>query len=294
MGEEQKAALRRLQRLHMKPLDIAAITQKRVEERLAREAARDAIKGTSTSYQQNQSLTFLKAHQFNETIRTVQDNADKLNPLRRLFASPGPLPLAQSATEPPVQLPDDKLSPSALKRREARRLREKNGNQDHGPPRRKRSRKNRSGGMESEADTAEHDEFNSAELEAASPTVHPPQFNGPEPISDTIEGFKNNFAVVQPSAHGRHSIQVSESSSSRLNPNIIDSLVGGDYSGYISLSSTNSSTSSNVLTVVNTAELALSHQRDYIIPQKKRAIEIVKTTVGLNLVQSTKESQATA
>jgi hypothetical protein len=289
-------------RLEMKPPDIAAITQKRVEERLAREAARTAKKGTSTSHQQNQNLTFFKAHRFNETIRNVQDNADKLGPLSRLFDSSGPLPLAK----PYVEVPDDKLSPSELKRREERRLREKNVNQDYQPPRKYRKgrresqsgrRGSQSGGMKFEEGTAENGNLvsvESAELEAASPTVHAPQFNGPESISDTIEDFNNNSAVVQPSPHGQHLIQVSESSSYYLNPNIIDSLVGGDYSGYTSLSSTNNSTSPNALTVVNTAELALSHQRDYITPQRKRAIQIVKTLVGVNFVQSTKESEATA
>lgn len=136
------------------------------------------------------------------------------------------------------------------------------------------------------------DSVDSAELEAASPTVHAPEFNGPESIS--VDGVNNNLGVVQlahqPSAHGEHSIKVPDSSSYHLSPNIIDSLAEGDYSAYTSLSSTSNSTSPNALTVVNTAELALSHQRDYIIPQRERAIDIVKTLVGANFVQATKET----
>lgn len=240
------------------------------------------------------SLMFFKAHNFNETIRTVQDNADRLNSLSPLLNSPGPLPLAQSASKP-VERPDEELSPSALKRRQERRLRENSVNRDRRSPRKNKERSQLSG-VKFETITAENlDSVDSEKLEAASPTVHAPEFNGPESISETVD---NNFGVVQPvhqpSVHGQHSIEVSQSSNYRLSQNAIDSLAGGDYSGYTSLSSTSNSTSPNALTVVNTAELALSHQRDYIIPQRKRAIEIVKTLIGANSVQATQESQATA
>jgi len=244
---------------------------------LTREAARDAR----------------KAHNFNETICTVQDNANILDSLRPLLNLPGPLPLAPSSTKLPVERPDDELSPSALKRRTERRLRENREGQDRRSPRRnrERSRESRSGDMTVTAGNGNLDSFDSAELEAASPIVHAPEFNGPESISETLAGLSSNFGVVQlaqPSAHGERSIKVSDSSGYHLSPNMIDSLVGGDYSAYTSLSSTSNSTSPNALTVVNTAELALSHQRDYIIPQRKRAIGIVKTLVGANFVQATK------
>ena len=55
---------------------------------------------------------------------TIQDNADRPDPFAPLLNSPGSLPLEQSAKEPSTEIPDDKLSPSALKRRQERRLRE--------------------------------------------------------------------------------------------------------------------------------------------------------------------------
>jgi hypothetical protein len=141
------------------------------------------------------------------------------------------------------------------------------------------------------------DSVNSAELEAASPTVHAHESNGPESISETIDVFNNNFGVVQ-SAHrfseqDKQSVKVPESPSYRLNSSIIDSCAGGDYSRYTSLSSASNSTSPNALAAVKTAELALSYQRDYGIPQRKRTIEIVKTLVDADSVQVAKERQAT-
>ena len=136
----------------------------------------------------------------------------------------------------------------------------------------------------------ELEEERELELLEACSTIQAPEFTGPEPISQTMD---DDFEIVQyhPSANGHGSVEVSESSIYRLNPYLIDSLVGGDYSEYTSSSSSiRNSTSPTALTVVNTAEQALSRQRDYIIPQRKRAIEIVKTLVEGNFVQATKET----
>lgn len=149
---------------------------------------------------------------------------------------------------------------------------------------------------EFEASTVDLDSARPADFEAASPTVHAPEFNGPSSIPDTIDVF-NNFGVQTangPWKHGQRSFTVSQSPSYSLDPNMIDSFAGGDYSRYTSLSSTSNSTPSNAVTAVRTAELAISYQRDYAIPQRKHAIEIVKNLVGANLVQDTKEGQATA
>jgi len=278
----------------IEPPDITTITQKRIEKRLAREAK----KGISMPCQRKESsLKFLKAYDLNQTIRTVQDNADRLPSLDSLFDSPGPLPLARS---PSVKPSDNELSASALKRREERRFRENN------PSRVRRSSPRRiresAGSIESdnmEFETVKAESFDSVNpdvLEAASPTVHAPEFNGPESISETIDVFNNNSIqpAHRPFEHGQHSIKVSESLGYRPNPNSIDSFVGGDYSRYTSLSPTGHTTSPNASTAVKTAELALSYQRDYVIPQRKHAIEIVKTLVGGSFVQVTKERQPTA
>ena len=195
-----------------------------------------------------------------------------------LLDSPVSLPRAQFAKEPFVEIiPDNELSPLALKRREERRQRDSRSS---------RVRPSEEGSSLS-VDMESEDDPDSVELEDASPIAQVPEFNGPEPISESLD---LDFGIIQyyPFANGHDSVEVSKSPSYRLNPNLIDSLVGGDYSDYTSLSSSiSNSTSPNTLTVVNTAELALSRQRDYIIPQRKHAIEIVK-----NLVDG-KQSQAT-
>ena len=127
-----------------------------------------------------------------------------------------------------------------------------------------------------------------SEEDEASPTIQAPECTGPDPIS---ESFDFGFVQLHPCANGHDSVEVSESPSYRLNSNLFDSLVEGDYSEYTSLSSSiSNSTSPTALTVVNTAELALSRQRDYIIPQRKQAIETVKALVEGKFVQATKES----
>jgi hypothetical protein len=98
----------------------------------------------------------------------------------------------------------------------------------------------------------------SEELDDDSAAFLGPEFTGPEPIPERID-----FTI------GHDSFKVSKSPSYR-------SLVGGDYSEYASLSSSIKAPSPNALKVVNTAELALFHQRDFVIPERKRAIEIVK------------------
>lgn len=275
--------------------DVATVTQKRVEDRLAREAK----EGISIPYQRKESsLNFLKADHFNKTIRTVQDNASRLTSLGSLLDSSGPLPLARSAGYRSTKPSNDELSPLALKRREERRLRENNSNRNRRTSSR-RKREHQSDDMGLEPVMAKNfDSANPTELEAASATVHAPEFNGPESISETINDFNNNFGVVlpvhRPLNHGQHSVKASESFSYRINPNMIDSFAGGDYSKYTSLASANNSTSPNALTAMKTAELALSYQRDYVIPQRKHAIEIVKTLVGAKLDQAAKERQTTA
>lgn len=101
------------------------------------------------------------------------------------------------------------------------------------------------------------DSVDSVELEAISPTVHAPEFNGPEPIPKAID---DDFGIVQHHPFG----------------NIV-SLDGGDYSGYTALTSSIGNSTSQ--TAVNTAEQALSSQQDYNITQRKQTIEIVKTLV---------------
>lgn len=205
-----------------------------------------------------------------------------------LLNSPGPLPCTPPSTgRPSVERSDDELSPLARKRREERRLREKTSNQDRRPPRRSKERS-----RQSNTSVKSHGmDFESVALEAASPTVHAPEFNGPDPIPKTIDLFNNIISGrVQPSK--QHSIKLSESPTYPLNPNIINSLADGDYSRYASLSST--TTSSNESSpVVKMAEHALCNQRDYNIPQRKHAIQIINTLVA-NLLQPTKERQATA
>lgn len=199
----------------------------------------------------------------------------RLNSLTPSLNSPGSLSFTQSAERPSVEIPDDELSPLALKRKQERQS-----------PSLDEKRSSQSG---NKSETATH-LIDMADLdEAALPTVQIPEFNGPEPISETMD---DDFRIVlyHPFAKGHDSVDISESPSYRLNPNLIDSLVGGDYSQYISLSSSiSNSTSPKALTVVNTAELALSRQRDHVIPQRKRAIEIVKSLVEGNFVQATKE-----
>lgn len=95
------------------------------------------------------------------------------------------------------------------------------------------------------------------ELEAISPTVHAPEFNGPEPIPKTID---DDFGIVQHHPFGN-----------------IAPLDGGDYSGYTSLSSSIGNSTSQ--TAVNAAEQVLSCQQDYNISQRKQTIDIVKTLV---------------
>jgi hypothetical protein len=115
------------------------------------------------------------------------------------------------------------------------------------------------------------------EEETASSTVEAPEFTGPEPISETI-----NFGILQyhPFANGHVSVEVSESPAYRLNPNLIDSLVGGDYSEYPYSSSIYNSTLPTTLAAVNMAEAALSRQPDYN-SERKGAIEIVKAAVEI-------------
>jgi hypothetical protein len=192
-----------------------------------------------------------------------------------LLDSHRPLPLAQSA-KPDVKIPDDSLIPSALKRREERRLRESE-------ELRLRERRLNRYSQPKEVDMKIEDdmsEIDRAGLEEASPIAEAPEFDGPEPISETLDYDFSGIIQYHPFVKGHGSIDVSKSPSYRLNLHLIDSLVGGDYSKYTSLSSISNST--NALTVVNTAELALSRQPDYIIPQRKQAIEIVKNLVEAN------------
>ena len=70
----------------------------------------------------------------NETIHTVQDNANRPDPFAPLLNSPGSLSLAQSAKEQSTEIPDDELSPSALKKRQERRLCERWSSQDSQSP----------------------------------------------------------------------------------------------------------------------------------------------------------------
>jgi len=209
-----------------------------------------------------------------------------------LLNSPGPLPLAHSVKKPSAEIPDHELSPLALKRRQERRLRESGTSQYSQSPSLDKEESSQSDNEESETATPSIDTAELEEEEDASPTVQEPEFTGPEPISETIF---DDIDVVQyrpiVNGHDSDSVEVSESPIYRLNPNLIDSLVGGDYSEYTSLSSSiSNSTSPTALTIVNTAELALSRHRDHIIPQRKRAVKIVKTLVEGNLVQATKES----
>ena len=129
--------------------------------------------------------------------------------------------------------------------------------------------------MEIERDRPDSEELE--KLEELSPIPQAPEFDGPEPIAEALED--EFFEIIQyyPPANGHDSVDASKLPSYPLNPNLIDSLVGRDYSQYTSLSSSvSNSASPKALSVVNTAELVLSHQRDYIIPQRKQAIEIVK------------------
>jgi len=196
-----------------------------------------------------------------------------------LLNSPGPLPLAQSVKKPSAEIPDDELSPLALKRRRERRLRESRSSQN--------LRFGQSGNKNFEKFTAndlnevdwEEDEDEDLVVEDEDPVVQAPELNGPEPIPKLID---SDFGIVQhhPVASDHHSVEVSESPSHRLNINLIDSLAGGDYSKYTTLSSsTSNSTSPTASTVVNTAELALFHQRDYVIPQRKHAIDVIRALV---------------
>jgi hypothetical protein len=140
-----------------------------------------------------------------------------------------------------------------------------------------------------EIEETDRPEIDLAELEEISPIPEAPELNGPEPISETLGDVFSGIARYHSIAKGHDSVDVSKPPSSRLN--LINSLVGGDYSQYVSLSpSIKNSTLPNALTVVNTAELAVSHQRDYTIPQRKRAIEIVKNLVQGKFSQATKQS----
>lgn len=243
--------------------------------------------------------------QFDKTIRTAENNADRLNHLGPLLESPGPLPLAQSAkpnvnrdplldsdrplplarsAKPKVEIPDDMLSPSALKRREERRRRESEvlRLRERSLSRNRQPTENISLSDIMEIDEEEDiSEIDPAELEHLSPMAEAPEFDGPEEsISETLDDSLSGTVRYHPSGKGHDLVDVSKSPSYRLNPDVICSLVGGDYSQYTSLSSTmRKATSPNALTVVNTAELALSSQPDYIVPQRKEAIEIVKHLV---------------
>jgi len=190
--------------------------------------------------------------------------------------SPRALPFAESDDE----IPDDKLSPLALKRRQERRLREKGPSQD-----RRFEKESKSDNMEIERDMPDSEEFEEfEEPEDFSPIPEAPEFDGPEPISDTLEDDFFGTIQYRPPANG---VDASKSPSYSLNPNLIDSLVGGDYSPYTSLSSSvSNSASQKALSVVNTAELVLSHQQDYIIPQRKQAIEIVKKLAEGKIVKA--------
>lgn len=204
-----------------------------------------------------------------------------------MLDSPGRLPLAQSA-KVNVEIPDSELSSSALERRQKRLLRESSSSQYRQS--REESREESSSLFDDTENETDTPEIESADFEETSPIAEVPEFNGPEPISETLDDdFLGRFQY-HAFANGHDSVDISESPSFRLNPNLIDSLVGGDYSQYTSLSSSINSTSSNALNVVNMAELALSRQRDYIIPQRKQAIEIVKNLVEGKFVQATKQS----
>ena len=226
-----------------------------------------------------------------------RQSGNRRNSLGPYPNSPGSLPFAQSAQKPSAQIPDDELSPSSLERKREPHLCESGSSQDRQSPRLDEV-DNKSGTATHLIDVADLEDITYLEdiadleediadlEEEALPTVQLPEFNGPEPISETMD---DDFRIVlyHPFANGHDSLEVSESPSYRLNPNLIDSLVGGDYSGYTSLSSSiNNSTSPTALTVVNTAELALSRQRDYTIPQRKDAIEIVKSIVEGKFVQA--------
>ena len=89
------------------------------------------------------------------------------------------------------------------------------------------------------------------EFEDDSPAVQEPELTGPEPISKIIDFTIDQASLEVPNPY--------------------------DYSAYTSLSSSINSLSPNALKVVNRAEMAFSHQQDYVIPERKRAIEIVKT-----------------
>ena len=323
------------------PPDVtASITQRRIEARLEREKARKmAIKGIpySLSTKKSNAYIFFKGREFDETFRTVQDNADKLSSVRLLFDSSGSHPHAQSAKKPSPEIPDDELSPSALKRRQERRLRESGSSlpfarsakkpsteipdDELSPSALKRRQELRlresrssqdsqslsldeesgqSGNMKSETatpsiDTAEPEEEVVVEEEEeeeyeyeyeedeedVDPTIQAPEFIGPELISETID---RDFGIVQyrpfATRNDHDSVEVSDSPIYRFNPQLIGSLVGGDYSDYTSLSSSiSNSTLPTALTVVNTAEEALSCQQDYDIPQRKQAIKIVEILV---------------
>ena len=236
----------------IEPSNIDTYIRKRTEVQLDRSAPGQGIP-YALSTKKIKSNIFFKVH---KTIRTALKNAKELNSLRPMLDSPGPFPLAKSA-KPIAERPDEELSPSALKRRQQRRLRESM------PKRLRQSlRQNKE---ESTMFGNDLNSFDSADLERASPAVQEPAFDGPEPIPEIIG---NNFGFVQhhPFAKG-HS-----------NPNLVGSLAGDDYSGYTSLSSSisNSMSPTTALAIVNTAELALSCQHDYSIPQRKQAIEIVK------------------
>ena len=293
--------------------DVAAITQRRKEARLAREAEAGTPYALSTIG--FMSYIFFKAQNFNKTIRSVQTNADKLNSLLPSLNSLGPLPRAQSAKKifadhelspsslkgreerhvrksrsrhDPEPSADDELSLSALKRGEKRRLPEsRSADVELLPSALKRKEEGRLPESESSHDPEsprrneeesghDLDSVDLEEYELASPTVHPPEFIGPEPIP---ERFDSDFRIVQdhPSAKDY------------LNPNLIP-LAGGIYSRYTFLPSSISNDSASPIesTVVNTVGLALSRQRDYNFPQRKHTVDIVKTLAQGRLAQARK------
>ena len=215
-------------------------------------------------------------------MRTVENNADILNNFSPLLESPGPLPLAKSAKptkKPNVEIPDHMLSPLSLKRREERhrrereelRLREKRLNLYRKPVEISFPDDDE---FENDEDSDDMSEVDLAEVEQCSPMAEFPEIDGPESISETLDDPLSGTVQYHPPANG-HDV-----SKSLLNPDLICSLVGGNYSQHTSSSSRmTKATSPNALKVVNTAELALSHRPDYIIPQRKQAIKIVKNLV---------------
>lgn len=200
--------------------------------------------------------------------------------MKSLFNSPGPLPLAQLSAKPSarpsVDLQDHELSPSALKRRLERLARESDLSQPLKNNRQRWTRRN-AASRDTDSDKVDMDD------KAVSLELQEPELTGPDHIPDDV--FNNNFGVVH---HGQHLIKASGLPSYR--PNSIHSLAG-DYSKYISISPASDSTSPNALEVVNTAEMALSFQSDFNIPQRKKAMELIKTLV--DSVPVAKEKQDT-